>query len=46
MNRAFTHDPTTFSYEVMTTSNIGWRAILDFAIVATPVSAGFGALKK
>ena len=25
MNRAFTHDPTTFSYEVMTKSNIGWR---------------------
>ena len=25
MKRAFTHDPTTFSYEVMTTSNIGWR---------------------
>ena len=25
MNRAFTHDPTTFRYEVMTKSNIGWR---------------------
>ena len=25
MNRAFTHDPTTFSYEVITKSNIGWR---------------------
>ena len=25
MNRTFTHDPTTFSYEVMTKSNIGWR---------------------
>ena len=24
MKRAFTHDPTTFGYEVMTTSNIGW----------------------
>ena len=23
--RAFTYDPTTFSYEVMTKSNIGWR---------------------
>ena len=23
MKRAFTHDPTTFSYEVMTKSNIG-----------------------
>ena len=25
MKRTFTHDPTTFSYEFMTKSNIGWR---------------------
>ena len=28
MNRAFTHDPMTFSYEVMKKSNIGWRPYL------------------
>ena len=25
MKRAFTHEPTTFSYKVMTKANIGWR---------------------
>ena len=25
IKRAITHDPTTFGYEVMTKSNIGWR---------------------